>query len=671
MFSGYDDGASKRKRRITFSVVAFGVFFLYAALVIQFFRIQIIEHDKWSRLAKLQHQTVVKEPYKRGIFYSNTSLQKNHFEHPQPLVIDVPKYHLFIDPEMLDEKAKPELIRYLEKELAVKEEDRKSFYRHFYKKSRSRRIATWLTLEQQSKIDSWWKKYRKAYRMPSNAIYFVKDYQRSYPFGKLLGQVLHTVREDRDPATNQWIPTGGLELTFHSRLSGQEGKRVLMRSPRHAFDTDQMITPPQDGKDVYLTINHYLQAIAEEELAKGVKKVGAKGGRAVMLDPYTGEILVLAHYPFFDPSHYRDYYNDETLAEATKIKAITDCYEPGSIMKPITVAIALKANDELQKRGEKPLFFPDEMIRTDNPNFPGRNRPLRDVRTHKYLNMNMAIQKSSNIYVARLTQKIVEALGANWYREQLVHVFGFGLKSGVELPYENPGLVPTPGKTYPGGQLQWSQPTPYSLAMGYNILVNSIQMARAIAVIANGGDLVNPTLIKQETYEDENGQEMPKKKHVISKEITDRVTNAMKFVTKPGGPCVLADVPGYTEAGKTSTSEKLIGGVYSKKTHFSSFIGFAPASNPRFVLLINIDEPEKRFIPGFGTTHYGSKCAAPIFREIAKRSLQYLGVAPDDPYGYHKSDPRSDPSQAEWMQEAHELQRLYQKWNEGKSVEGI
>jgi cell division protein FtsI (penicillin-binding protein 3) len=651
----YNDGDSRKKRRITFSITAFGVFSLYAILAIQFFRLQITEHEKWSKIARMQHQTTIKEPYRRGIFYSNTSMKIGHIEPPQPLVIDVPKYHLFIDSDMLDPRAKEQMIHYLVKELNIPSTDQKLFRENFYKKSRSRKIFSWMSLEEQSKINCWWKTFSKSYHMPSNALYFVQDYRRSYPFGKLLGQVLHTVREDRDPETNRWIPTGGLELVFNENLSGTEGKRVLLRSPRHSFDTDQIIQEPQNGQDIYLTINHYLQAIAEEELAKGVKKVGAKGGRAIMMDPFTGEIWVMAHYPYFHPGRYRDYYNNGELMECTKIKSITDCYEPGSIMKPITVAIALKANEELRKKGEKPLFFPDEMVRTDNPYFPGRGKPLRDTRPHKYLNLNMAIQKSSNIYVAQLTQGIIEKFGAAWYREQLVRLFGFGKRTGIELPYENAGMVPTPGKTYPNGKLQWSQPTPYSLAMGYNILVNSIQMVRAIAVIANGGELVLPTLIKQ--------TKPPLKERVISKEIASVVTKAMKYTTKPGGPAALDDVPGFTEACKTATTEQLIDGIYSKKRHFSSFIGFVPAENPRFVLLINVDDPEYRYIPGFGTTHFGSKCAGPIFREISKRSLQYLGEPPDDPFGYHKNDPRTDFKAAKWMDEARALEELYQKWN--------
>jgi cell division protein FtsI (penicillin-binding protein 3) len=180
--------------------------------------------------------------------------------------------------------------------------------------------------------------------------------------------------------------------------------------------------------------------------------------------------------------------------------------------------------------------------------------------------MNMAIQKSSNVYPARLMQYVVETLGPSWYREQLVSIFGLGQKTGIELPYENAGLVPTPGKKYKNGSSEWSLPTPYSLAIGYNLLVNSIQMVRAFAVLANGGYLVKPTLLKkvvsgEEVIVDNTASCYSKK--VLDEQIIAEVVKALQFTTKPGGSSVLADIPGFTEAGKSSTAEKLIGGQYS------------------------------------------------------------------------------------------------------------
>ena len=150
---------------------------------------------------------------------------------------------------------------------------------------------------------------------------------------------------------------------------------------------------------------------------------------------------------------------------------------------------------------------------------------------------------------------------------------------------------------------------------------------------------------------------------VVDDAIVKEVIKAMKAVTKPGGACASADIWGYTEAGKTGTTMKLVGGQYSEKSHFSSFSGFTPVTKPAFVVVVGMDEPLVGYVPGRGLNHMGSSCAAPVFREIARRSLEYLGVPPDDPGGYPKRDPRHDPATADWYKETEELKKLYEQWN--------
>jgi cell division protein FtsI (penicillin-binding protein 3) len=285
--------------------------------------------------------------------------------------------------------------------------------------------------------------------------------------------------------------------------------------------------------------------------------------------------------------------------------------------------------------------------------------------------MNLGIQKSSNVYMSRLVHRLVGAMGDNWYRKALNDLFGFGQKTNVELPAENPGLLPTPGKLHPNGKLEWSLPTPYSLAMGHNILINGMQMVRAYAILCNGGYAVQPHLIRKIVKPLPDGTKRVlvdntnyrAHERVLASSICERIVRAMKYSTKEGGSSKRADVMGYTEAGKSGTSEKIIDGVYSKDHHVSSFLGFAPAKNPRFVLLVSIDDPEKKFVPGVGKQQLGGICAAPVFREIATRALQYLGVAPDDPYGYPPGDPRRDSKKADWAMEVEALRELYEQWN--------
>lgn len=662
---------SEKKRLLWVALV---IFVLFSFLIAHFYSIQIVEGDKWAEQAHKQHFFFVKEPFRRGIFYSNTAIKKGHPQAILPLVIDVPKFHLYVDPEsiphLLKEDVSDNLIAYLD--LSI--EERLAFREQFDKESRSRKLAMWIDKDTRQQILKWWQPYAKKNKIPRNAIFFIQDYQRSYPFGKLLGQVLHTIQNNKDEKTHQAVPTGGLELYFNSYLKGKLGKRRLLRSPRNSFETGEVIAYPEDGANIYLTINHCLQAIAEEELEKGVKNCKAKSGWAVMMDPKTGDILALAQYPFFHPSQYQIHFNDPQLIEHTKVKAITDANEPGSVFKPFTVSLALKANQYLREKGEKELFNPEEKIATSNSHFPGRSKPITDTTLHYYLNMDMGMQKSSNIYMGRLAERIIERLGNDWYRKQLNQIFGFGKKIGVELPAESPGILPTPGKCHPNGALEWSTPTPFSLAMGHNVQVTSLQLARAYCIFANGGYLVQPTLVRQIIKKDENGIEQvivdntsPERikefPQVLEPEIVERVVRSMRYVTKPGGSAVKADIPGYSEAGKTSTAKKIVNGMYAEKLYIANFIGFTPVDEAAFVLVVTMDEPEYGYIPGVGKNHHGGNCAANVFREISKRSLEYLGIPSDDPYGYPYGDPRRDVEKADWMPETQKLKELYDQWN--------
>lgn len=648
----------KQKKRLV--AIAIGMFFLFSILIAAFFKIQILEGEKWRRAALAQHEFIVKEPFRRGAFYSNPTLKIGHPEKPQPLVFDVTKFHLYIDPVSISPEYRDEIADVLRGYVEIDREE-------FDRKSRSRRLALWLDRNTKDAIWAWWVPFAKQRKIARNALYFVTDNRRCYPYGKLLGQVLHTIREMKDETTCEGLPTGGLEAYFNNYLKGKLGKRKLLRSPLNQLEIDKVIEEPEDGADIYLTINHCVQAIVEEELEKGVLAAEGKGGWAVMLNPHNGEILALAQYPFFDPTRYQDYFNDPLKIEDAKVKAVTDAFELGSIMKPITLALAMKANEQREKEGKEKLFDPAGKVDVTRSIFPGRgSRPLYDLPRHKALNMYMALQKSSNVYMAQIIDLVINAYGNDWYRNALVETFGFEKKTGIELPGEAFGLVPRPGKFHPSGALEWSLPTPYSLAMGYNMLATSLQMLRAYAVLANGGFLIEPTLVRKIVKKDQvllDHTLMPRKKRVLEEEIAREVVRAMKFSTQPGGTGRLASVSGYTEAGKTGTAEKIVGGVYSKQRYISSFIGFAPANSPRFVLIVTIDEPKPIRLEGGIKNYVGGRCAAPVFAEISKRTLEYLGEPPDDPHGYPQGDPRYDSEKADWNKEVKELKLLYELWN--------
>ncbi len=651
-------------------IVAIVLFTLFSLAVSRYWYIQVAQKNMWEKRADNQQHRIVQEGFRRGAFYSNTEVFRHHVQSQQPFVVDVQKYHLYIDPLMIPEEAKKEMAQNLLTLTSGKGIEKKQFIRAFFKRSRSRKIACFLDQSERDSIIHWWDIFAKKNHLVRNSLFFVDDFQRSYPFGPMLGQILHTVRSNKDEKTQQGVPTGGLELQFNAFLQGRPGKKSLVHSPRHVLEMGSIIEYPQDGADIYLTINHQLQALVEDELAKGVVKAQAASGWAIMMDPYTGEILAWAQYPFFDPRKYAEYFNNTMLVENTKVKAITDAYEVGSMMKPITISIALKANEELKKKGEVPLFDPAEKVAVSDGTLPGRRKKMTDVNLHHYLNMEMGIQKSSNIYMAKLVDRLVKRMGNAWYRDQLTH-FGFGLKTGIELPCEVEGLLPRIGKCHPNGALEWSVPTPYSLAIGHNIQATTLQILRAYAIFANGGYFVKPTLIKKivKNKYDGSSEILYEMKPELSKEpvldsgILKNVVDCMKYTTKKGGSAFRADIWGYTEAGKTGSAEKVIKGVYSKDHNLCSFIGFAPLSKPRFVLVIAIDEPAPIYIPGFGKNSRGSQCAAPVFREIGKRALAIMGETPDDPHGYPVGDPRHDPLKADWYPETVKLTSLYNQWN--------
>lgn len=626
---------NKKQTRLTILVLF--LFFLFSLILGQFFKLQILEQKQWQELANAQHHLITYEYPKRGTFYVDNSIQKGTPNESIPLVLDIPVYSLCVDPLSIPKIFHEKICSFLNGKLSLSTQKIES---QLKRKSRYRKLTSSLSVTQKEEILQWWKKESRIHKIPSNALYFIKGYQRSYPYGALLGQVLHAVRYDEDHKGGRWVPLGGLELYFNKKISGKGGEKLLIRSPKVTIDTQKILSIPLPGKDIHLSINPYLQASAELALEEGVKKSEAKKGSAFVIDPHTGQLWAVAHYPYFDPQKYQSYYKDPESLECTKPFGVNEVFEPGSLAKPFICLIAMIANDEEITAGREPLFDPSGKTPSHSRTFPGRMRKVKDVKDHKFLNMKMALQKSSNVYVAYLIEKIIERKGSLWLREKMHSLFHWSERTGIELPGEAPGYLPHPKKKYPSGLPQWSNPTPYSLAMGYNLLLSPLQMLTSFCMIANGGYHIRPTLLKKQCS----------KTAKIKPAIVHQVRDALSFVTEKGGSASLAHINGFTIAGKTSTSEKLEKGIYSKKKHVSSFVGMIPAQKPRFVVLVIVDEPAYKVVQGFGSLHYGGKCAGPIFRTIAKKTLEYLGVFPD--FRYARSH-----------EESKQLSEQYEAWN--------
>ena len=226
-------------------LLTFSLFSLFALLIGQFFYLQISQGEFWSRRADRQHFFRLKEPFRRGTFYSNTSIKKGHPEEVQPFVMDVQVFHLFADPDSIPEDDRGAVAAWLATFLG---KDESVIFRELNRKSRSRSLAKWLPADQKAKILDWWRSFARQHRIARNALFFQTDYERSYPFGKMLGQVLHTIQKQKDEKTGQAIPTGGLELALNDYLTGEQGVRRLMRSPRNRIETGEVEKQPIHGR---------------------------------------------------------------------------------------------------------------------------------------------------------------------------------------------------------------------------------------------------------------------------------------------------------------------------------------------------------------------------------------------------------------------------------------
>ncbi|MDY6861985.1 MAG: penicillin-binding protein, partial [Thermodesulfobacteriota bacterium] len=342
-----------------------------------------------------------------------------------------------------------------------------------------------------------------------------------------------------------------------------------------------------------------IQYIVERELQKTVKKYNAKSGTVIVIHPQTGEILAMASKPSYNPNN-----PGKSKPQHKKIRAINDCFEPGSTFKVFLLAGAL----------EDEIITPQDILFCENGRFRYGGRIINDVHKHKWLSVSKIIAFSSNIGATKIGEKLGKER-LYYYIKKL----GFGDRTGIDLPGETCGIVYAPSR--------WSKVRLATTSFGQGISVTSIQIAAALSAIANGGMLMKPYIVKE--IRDKNGNIVesftPKiKKRVISTHTCELTKNVLEEVVAPEATGLNAAIPGYDVAGKTGTAQK-VGktGTYSDCQYTSSFIGFISASPPELVIVVVIDEPE-----GSG---YGGVVSAPLFSKIGKQTLSYLGVMPSKP----------------------------------------
>jgi cell division protein FtsI (penicillin-binding protein 3) len=407
-----------------------------------------------------------------------------------------------------------------------------------------------------------------------------KEYKRFYPQGEVMAHMVgFTNVED--------VGQEAMELAQQKTLAGQTGSRRVIkdRLGRIVEDVD-MSREPHDGKDLTLSVDSKLQYIAFNSIKNAVDKFHAKAGAAVVLDVHTGEVLALANWPTYDPNN-----RAHLTGEQLRNRVITDTFEPGSTLKPFTVALAL----------DKGLVTPNTMIDTGNGVFVVGGRPIHDTSAHGVINVGQVIQHSSNIGTSKISQMLTPQ--DMW---EMFTKVGFGQAPRFGFPGAAAGRV-RPYKS-------WRPIEQANMSFGQGISMSLLQLARGWLIFARDGDII--PLSFQKVLEKPVGQQ------IISPKTAGQMRAMVESVVSPEGTAPQAQIAGYRVGGKTGTAQKFIDGHYSQTHYIGSFAGIVPMSNPRFVIAVMIDDP-------IGAGHWGGTVAAPTFATLAANALRAENIPPD------------------------------------------
>ena len=412
-------------------------------------------------------------------------------------------------------------------------------------------------------------------------IYLQQEYRRYYPAGEVAGHLVGFT--NIDDAGQE-----GLELAYDDWLSGEPGaKRVVKDGRRHSIENVENIRSAHPGKDLKLSIDRRIQYLAYRELKAAVRQHHARSGSVVVLDNRTGEVLALVNQPSFNPNNRK-----RLKASRLRNRAATDVFEPGSTMKPFVIASALESG----------RYQVNTRINTSPGLFQVGVNTIRDMHDYGTLDLTGVIRKSSNVAAS----KIALALDPKQVWEGLSGS-GFGMATASGFPGEADG--------YLADYHRWRDIERATLAYGYGLSVTGLQLAQAYSVFANDGFRVPVTLLQRED---------PMQQHAVyAPRVARAVRTMMEEVVKKGGTAPLAAVPGYRVAGKTGTVHKSVAGGYAADKYLSVFAGMAPASSPRLVTVVVINEPRNG-------EHFGGKVAGPVFSRVMAGALRLLNVTPDD-----------------------------------------
>ena len=559
------------QRKSRARIYLLGVLFILwsGAIILRLVDLQIFKYELMKKKAIRQNQRLIKIIPKRGFIYDCKG---------RILASSILRDSIYFIPP--DEEPKFEQIKKIDmiKEIIPLSEIE---LKRIKRRIEQEKSFIWI----KRKVDE--EKAEKIKNMNIKGIYFEKEYRRFYPQKNLASHVLGGVNIDEHGLN-------GVERQYDSQLFGKSGTAIILIDARRRRYQLRVLKKPVPGKSIVLTIDEIIQYIAEEELENTVKEFQADSGWIIIMNPWTGEILAMANYPSYNVNFY------PTSPSLERNNCISYIYEPGSTFKIISIAAALQEevvneNDIFDCEGGR-IFISGIKI--------------EDYRRFSLLSLPEIIYYSSNVGAIKI--------GLRLGKERLYRYlksFGFGEKTGIDLPGEEDGILRNIKK--------WSSISVGEISIGYEIGVTAIQMLRAISALANGGYLVTPRVVKK--IISSNGEEsislIPPRK-ILVKEVARKMAQFMEGVVE-FGTGRQAKIIGYRIAGKTGTTQKLNNfNEYSRDLHISSFVGFAPADDPVFSMIVVINEPKGKY--------YGGQVAAPCFREVAKKVLRYLKVFPDD-----------------------------------------
>jgi cell division protein FtsI (penicillin-binding protein 3) len=548
-------------RRIRLLLAVFAI--VFGATLARAVWLQGVRAQSLGRMAASQHRTTVDLAANRGTIFDSTGVQ---------LAVGEQAITVYADPLQIQDatKAAPVVARVLRlppKQVYEKLADRAHGFVYIERKADAARA-------------------QRLERLHIPGLGFYPEERRFYPQHGIAAQVLGYAGVDNHGLS-------GLELALDKPLAGRPGRETLVRDPLgHVLDSI-VSRPALNGSDVTLTIDHNIQGAADQVLRQTVEKWHAKNGTAIVLDPHTGAVLAMAVAPGYDANNFPGVSRD-----AQRNRAVTDTYEPGSTFKLVTVAGALSSG----------LVTPQEKFTLPYA-IQVADRRIHDAEPRGTETMSVAqiLAKSSNVGAITLAELLGKQRLTSW-----ISRFGFGLTTGIDFPGESQGIVLPADK--------WSGSTIGNVPIGQGIAVTPMQMASAYAAIANGGVWTRPHLVERVG----DGLPKPVARHrIVTRRIAGELTSMLQNVVLDGTG-TLAQIPGYHVAGKTGTAAKPDPqGGYSNSKYVASFVGFAPATRPRIVVLVAVDEPQGAI--------WGGVVAAPAFKEIAQQTLQYLSAPPDAP----------------------------------------